>query len=100
MRSAVKSGAPVYERIKSDEMELITEKDSLTSLNDRRRLEYSDGPLLYMPALRTDIAQKLSKGLTGLRSAAVCLEDTIRDDMVEAAEENLLAQLHILAEIL
>lgn len=80
-------------------MELITDKDSLTSQRDRRKLEYSVGPLLYMPALRTDIAKKLSAGLPGLRSAAICLEDTIRDDMVGAAEENLLAQLHILADI-
>lgn len=98
IRGAVKSGASVYERIKSDEMELITEKDSNTSQRDRRRLEYSVGPLLYMPALRTDIARKLSQGLTGLRSAAICLEDTIRDDMVSAAEENLLSQLCILAD--
>ncbi|MGN1102373.1 MAG: HpcH/HpaI aldolase/citrate lyase family protein, partial [Huintestinicola sp.] len=79
-------------------MELITEKDSVTSQRDRRRLEYSVGPLLYMPALRTDIARKLSEGFTGLRSAAICLEDTIRDDMVEAAEDNLLSQLSILAD--
>ncbi|WP_432649299.1 HpcH/HpaI aldolase/citrate lyase family protein [Huintestinicola sp.] len=71
----------------------------MTSQRDRRKLEYSVGPLLYMPALRTDIAKKLSAGLPGLRSAAICLEDTIRDDMVGAAEENLLAQLHILADI-
>lgn len=51
-----------------------------------------------MPALRTDIAKKLSQGLHGLRSAAICLEDTIRDDMVEAAEKNLLSQLRILSD--
>ena len=79
-------------------MELITEKDSITSQRDRRKLEYSVGPLLYMPALRSDIAKKLSQGLPGLRSAAICLEDTIRDDMVAVAEENLLSQLRILAD--
>ena len=79
-------------------MELITEKDSNTSQRERKRLEYSVGPLLYMPALRTDIARKLSDGMPGLRSAAICLEDTIRDDMVEAAEENLLSQLSILSD--
>lgn len=78
-------------------MEIIAENDSITSLRERRRLEYSVGPLLYMPALRTDIAEKLTRGIEGLRSAAICLEDTIRDDMVEAAEENLLSQLDILA---
>lgn len=78
-------------------MEIITETDSITSYTERRRLEYSVGPLLYMPALRTDIARKLKDGFEGLRSAAICLEDTIRDDMVKAAEDNLLSQLEILA---
>lgn len=69
-----------------------------TIKSDRKKLEYSVGPLLYMPALRTDIAEKLSKGFAGLRSAAICLEDTIRDDMVEAAENNLLNELEKLSE--
>jgi len=77
-------------------MEFFTGKES--SFLERRRLECSVGPLLYMPALREDIADKLSTGLQGLRSAAICLEDTIRDDMVEEAERNLLFQLDMLAD--
>ncbi len=57
------------------------------------QLRYKIGPLLYMPALRTDIAHKLGSGIEGLRAAAVCLEDTVRDDMVEYAENNLAGEL-------
>ncbi len=60
------------------------------SIND----EYSVGSLLYMPGLRTDIAEKLGNGsLTGRASAAVCLEDTVKDSMTEQAELNTAEQL-------
>lgn len=52
-------------------------------------LGYRIGPLLYTPGLRTDIAEKIAEySRLGLKSAAVCLEDTVRDDLVEAAEKN------------
>lgn len=61
--------------------------------------EYSVGPLLYMPGLRTDIADKLlNGGFVGRASIAVCLEDTIKDNMVEEAELNTAAQIKRTAE--
>ncbi len=66
---------------------------------DNQKMPLSVGPLLYMPALRQDIAEKISTGTEGLRSAAICLEDTIRDDMVEAAENNLIDQLFVLKDM-
>lgn len=63
-------------------------------------LRYNVGPLLYMPALRTDIAEKIvSFSEYKPISIAICLEDTIRDDMVEAAEKNLMFQMQRLAEL-
>lgn len=62
--------------------------------NDRLTAEYSVGPLLYSPALLTGFPEKLRRfGEMGLRTAAFCLEDTIRDDMVEQAEENLVKEI-------
>lgn len=70
-------------------------------ITDLEHLKYCVGPLIYMPGLRTDIAEKLA-GFDGYRplSAAICLEDTVRDDMVEKAEHNTAAQLHKLAVML
>lgn len=57
-------------------------------------LMYRVGPLLYMPGLREDIARKLAGLKTDFpMSAALCLEDTIRDDMVGEAEKNAAAQM-------
>ena len=57
----------------------------------KKDLEYCVGPLIYMPALRRDIKEKLIKTKsTGLSCAAICLEDTIRDDKLTDAENNLI----------
>ena len=64
------------------------------ALSDYIRKAYSVGPLIYMPGLREDIAEKLADfGEYPHLSAALCLEDTVRDDMVEEAEKNIAAQL-------
>ncbi len=66
----------------------------LHKFSDVKKTGYAVGPLLYMPALRTDIAEKLHLlKKSGLLSAAVCLEDTIRNDMVGKAEQNLALTL-------
>ncbi|MGN0691252.1 MAG: HpcH/HpaI aldolase/citrate lyase family protein [Oscillospiraceae bacterium] len=61
-------------------------------------LKYRVGPLIYMPGLRNDIAEKLvSFSSDAATSAAICLEDTIKDSMVEEAEHNTAEQLHKLS---
>ncbi len=69
-----------------------------TTKNDS--LKYSVGPLLYMPALRTDIADKIiSFRIYKPLSVAICLEDTIKDSMVNRAEKNLVIQIGKLSEM-
>lgn len=56
----------------------------------RERLEYRVGALLYVPASNTTIAEKICGGtIECLSSVAFCLEDTIQDNSLEAAEEQL-----------
>lgn len=53
-------------------------------------LQYKVGALLYMPAFQKNIVQKISqKKLPRLTSAAFCLEDSIRDESLDAAEKSL-----------
>ena len=53
-------------------------------------LQYKVGGLLYMPAFQKNIVQKISqKKLPRLTSAAFCLEDSIRDESLDAAEKSL-----------
>lgn len=57
---------------------------------DKEVLQYKVGGLLYMPAFQSNIVEKISQNkLPHLTSAAFCLEDSIRDDSLDAAEKSL-----------
>lgn len=57
---------------------------------DKEVLQYKVGGLLYMPAFQSNIVQKISSNkMPHLTSAAFCLEDSIRDDSLDAAEKSL-----------
>ena len=63
------------------------------------REKYSIGALLYSPALNTGIAQSVTEEkYSRPYSLAICLEDTISDDSVEAAEEQLCITLRLIFE--
>lgn len=60
-------------------------------------LYYSVGPLLYCPANHTGIADSLIRERFGKHySLALCLEDTISDSHVEAAEQQLVSTVKAL----
>ena len=60
-------------------------------------MPYRVGGLLYTPALKEDIAEKLlSKQYKDLTSLALCLEDSINDDSLEQAEIQLKTTLSFL----
>ena len=62
-------------------------------------LYYSVGPLLYCPANHMGIADSLIRERFGTHySLALCLEDTISDDHVEAAERQLAVTLESLRQ--
>jgi len=67
---------------------------------ERQELPYRVGGLLYTPALRAGIADKLGGGACpDLTSLAFCLEDTVRDEALERAEEELREELARLARL-
>lgn len=62
-------------------------------------LYYSVGALLYCPANNQSIANSLINGKFGSKfSLAMCLEDTIKDDYVEEAENKLIDTIKKLYE--
>lgn len=62
-------------------------------------LYYSVGPLLYCPANHLGIADSLIRERFGTHySLALCLEDTISDDHIEAAERQLAVTLERLRQ--
>ncbi len=67
---------------------------------DKEVLQYKVGGLLYMPAFQKNIVEKISQNkLPHLNSAAFCLEDSISDDSLEAAEKSLQNILHELEHL-
>ena len=57
---------------------------------DKEILQYKVGGLLYMPAFQKNIVQKVAENkFPQLTSVAFCLEDSISDDSLEAAESSL-----------
>lgn len=66
---------------------------------DINALAYRLGGLLYMPAFQEHVVKKIKSGsIPGLRSIAFCLEDAIRDQSLQQAEEVLKKTLVELEE--
>lgn len=62
-------------------------------------LPYRVGGLLYTPALNDGIAEKIVRhAIKGLTSLALCLEDSISDDSLDKAEQQLIITLEKLKE--
>lgn len=62
--------------------------------NKESMLPYSLGGMLYTPANRKGIAEKIEKGeIKNLRSIAFCLEDAIADEALRDAEKELKTTL-------
>ena len=57
---------------------------------DKDFLQYKVGGLLYMPAFQKNFVQNFAQNkLPKLSSVAFCLEDSIRDESIDEAEESL-----------
>lgn len=60
-------------------------------------MPYRVGGLLYTPALNSTVGEKiLSHEIEGLTSIALCLEDSITDESLPDAEQQLKKTLHLL----
>ncbi len=69
-------------------------------IDDKERMKYSVGGLLYAPGMSRKVPQKVRDGaFPSLTSLAFCLEDTIQDDRLEEAELTLKEILGELSEI-
>ena len=68
--------------------------ESFDKNTPRDILSYALGATLYMPGTRETIASDIiSKKNSGLASTVLCLEDSIGDSEVSAAEDNIISQV-------
>ncbi len=67
---------------------------------DKKILQYIPGGLLYMPAFQKNIVGKIkSNSIDCLTSIAFCLEDSVRDEVLDEAENTLIKILRELQPI-
>ena len=67
---------------------------SLRVFDERTRLAYALGGLLYTPPYNPELADKIADGaIPGLTSLAFCLEDAILDEALPQAELELCRNL-------
>src|SRR6478735_4380905 len=72
--------------------------EPFTRESPRETLAVALGATLYMPATRPRLAHDLARRANeGVTSSVVCLEDSIADDELPAAQANAIAQLRELA---
>ena len=70
------------------------------ALEEKELLAYRVGPLLYVPANHSGIAEKVrARAYPCLTSIAFCLEDAIRDEALEASEDVLKQTLSALQNV-
>ena len=63
------------------------------------KIYYGVGPLMYTPAYNESIAQNLIKQKFGTNySLSFCLEDTVNDNFVKQAEEQLIKSVNEIYE--
>lgn len=80
--------------------EIFYKKPENIDCDDIEIAKYAMGAALYMPATRKDLAEIIiSKKYPQVRSLVICLEDAIRDEEVEIAEQNLIKQLKKIDEL-
>lgn len=66
---------------------------------DKLKLGIAMGATLYIPGLMSNFSSKLIKrSFENLTSVIMCLEDSISDNALTEAENNVVEQLHTLAE--
>lgn len=71
----------------------------VTKYTEKKKLAYSLGAVLYMPATRQDIANLvITNKFKELVTLVICLEDAIGDKEVEQAEKNLIEQMKKIRE--
>lgn len=70
-----------------------------TKTTDKLKLGIAMGATLYIPGLMSNFSSKLiKKAFENLTSVIICLEDSVSDNDLTEAENNVVEQLHILTE--
>jgi len=78
----------------------VSEPVEFDKYTERELLQYCLGATLYMPGTKDITPSILNKRLLGLTSMVMCFEDSIREDQLSLAEDNVINVLNSLSEAL
>lgn len=78
----------------------VSEPVEFDKYTERELLQYCLGATLYMPGTKDITPSILNKRLLGLTSMVMCFEDSIREDQLSLAEDNVINVLNTLSEAL
>ena len=76
---------------------LFAQPPATVNVTSREEVSSALGASLYMPALRPDLASRIADlgARVGVTSVVICLEDSIPDELLDDAEENLVRQVQL-----
>ena len=77
--------------------QFVKEPIEFNKNTDKNILQYCLGGTLYMPGTKNILDKILQKSLTDITSMVMCFEDSIQEDDLPQAEENVLSHLDSIA---
>lgn len=78
--------------------QFVVEPEQFHKHTNRELLQYCLGATMYMPGTKNFMPKILSGDLPGLTSMVLCFEDACPEELVPAAEENVLCFLETLSQ--
>ena len=81
----------------NENFQFVKEPIEFNKNTDRSILQYCLGGTLYMPGTKHILDKIVQKSLTDITSMVMCFEDSIQEDDLPQAEENVLSHLNSIA---
>ena len=78
----------------------VVEPEDFNKYSDKELLQYCLGATMYMPGIKDFTMKILNKEMLGLTSMVFCFEDACSEELVPAAEQNVLHVLDALSTAL
>ena len=78
----------------------VVEPEDFNKYSDKELLQYCLGATMYMPGIKDFTSKIINKEMPGLTSMVFCFEDACSEELVPAAEQNVLHVLDALSTAL
>ena len=80
------------------DFQFVEQPKEFNKFTEKDILQFCLGATLYMPGTKVIADKIINKSMTGLTSMVMCFEDAIREELLEAAEKNVVDHFNILSD--